>query len=82
MRKLFVLIFLGLMSFGGTVAAKGKKPMHGNVLEIKDALVVKGKVMKPRVMLILSKAKIKYRGIPLREDFIKRVELPLKEDRF
>ena len=83
MRSIFVLIVLGVISLAGPLAAKGKaKRAPVKVMDIKDALVVKGKVLKPRVMYILNKGRIKYRGIPLREDFIKRVELPLKEDRF
>ena len=85
MRRLIVFMTFAIALACGTAAmAKGgdAKTQGRKVIEIKDVLVVEGKVQKPRVMYILDKAKIKYRGIPLREDFLKRVELPLQEDRF
>ena len=80
LRALFYTILI--LGFAGTVYAKSGKPKPpGRVIEMGE-LVVKGRVQKPRVMYILDKGKIDYQGIPLKEDFLKKVEVPIKEDWF
>jgi len=74
----YMMIIIGL---SGTAYAKTKVKPSNKVINMGE-LVVKGKVQKPRVMYILNKGKIKYKGIPLKEDFLKKVEDPLLEDRF
>lgn len=79
LRALFyIIIILGLA--GGAYAKTKVKP-PGRIINMGE-LVIKGRVQKPRVMYILDKGKIKYQGIPLKDDFLKKVEVPMQEDLF
>ena len=83
MMKMLFYIALMSMALSGVSYAKGHpKPPPSKVIEIKHVLRIQGRVQKPRVTFILERQKIKYHGIPLKEDFLKKVETPLLEDRF
>ncbi len=82
MVRMLFYIALASMALAGTAYAKGRPaPPPGKVIKM-NVLRIKGRVQKPRVTFILERQKIKYKGIPLKEDFLKKVETPLQEDMF
>lgn len=75
MKKLSVLMFVGVMSWAGAASAQE------GVITLDDT-VIKGRIQKPEAFYILQHANLNYESLDTKPTFLQELKETVEEDTF
>jgi hypothetical protein len=83
MRLLPLLVLIGLLvGKPALAAAPATEKAPRKHLTVTDALTVEGTVQKPHVEVILTRARLEYRGVDRPSSFLPKIQKSLEHDPF
>ncbi len=77
---ILLLAFVTMLVLPSSYAEAKRKPR--NVIRIKDAVKIVGKIQKPQAFYVLHRAPLNYQGLQLKANFLKKVIQAVKKAPF